>query len=137
VFEPVAEGKQDNLVFQLAGGEGIATYFNDTNGIGMDGFVDSTGDLEANATLGGFLAYQHYWTPKLASTAGYSYMWVDSPDEQGGGTYQEGHYGVLNIMFYPVDRIWTGFELLYGVREDQNGNSGDDGRLSFSVQYRF
>ena len=137
VFEPIAEGKQDSIVFQVAGGEGIANYYNDTNGIGMDGFVDSTGDLGAHGIVGGFVAYQHYWTQKFASTAGYSYLWVDSPAEQGGGTYEQGHYGVVNIMFYPADRIWTGFELLYGVREDQNGNTGDDGRLSFSVQYRF
>ncbi len=30
-----------------------------------------------------------------------------------------------------------GLEALYGIREDQDGNTGDDGRLSFSVQYRF
>lgn len=137
VFEPVAEGKQDSIVFQIAGGEGIGTYFNDTNGLAMDGFVDSTGDLSAHAIIGGFVAYQHYWTPKFASSAGYSYLRVDSPTEQGGGTYEQGHYGVVNIMFYPVDRIWTGFEVLYGVREDQDGSSGNDGRLSFSVQYRF
>jgi hypothetical protein len=30
-----------------------------------------------------------------------------------------------------------GGEVLYGVREDNDGSRGDDLRLQFSVQYRF
>jgi hypothetical protein len=137
VFDPVAKGKQDNLVFQFAGGQGIANYFNDTSGLGLDGFVNGGGDLSALSVFGGFAAYQHYWSEKWASTAGYSYLRMDNTSDQGGNTYRDGHYAVLNIMYYPVERIWCGLELLYGMREDEDGDTGDDVRLSFSVQYRF
>jgi hypothetical protein len=137
VWEPVAEGKQDNILFQIAGGEGIANYFNDTSGLGLDGFVDVGGDLDAIGVLGGFVAYQHYWGPKWATTAGYSYMYADGTSGQPTDTYESGHYLVANIVYYPVDRIWLGVEALYGIREDQSGETGDDGRLSFSIQYRF
>jgi hypothetical protein len=137
LFEPVAKGKQDNLVFQFAGGQGIANYFNDTNGLGMDGFVQSDLDLQSLGILGGFVAYQHYWSLKWASSAGYSFLRVDDASGQGGDTYESGHYMVVNIMFYPTERIWMGLEALYGIREDQDGDTGDDLRLSFSVQYRF
>jgi hypothetical protein len=137
MFEPIAEGKQDNIVFQIAGGEGIGNYFNDSSGLGLDGFVNSGGDLDALGIWGGFVAYQHYWLPKWATSVGYSYLQVDDSSDQGGGAYEKGHYAVANIMFYPTDRVWLGLEGLYGVREDQDGDSGDDGRVSFSVQYRF
>lgn len=137
LFEPVAKGKQDNVVFQVAGGQGIANYFNDTNGLGLDGFVNSGGDLSALTVWGGFAAYQHYWSPKWASTVGYSYMHVDGDGGQSDDTYKSGHYVVFNLMYYPADRIWLGVEALYGIREDRDGNTGDNGRISFSIQYRF
>jgi hypothetical protein len=40
-------------------------------------------------------------------------------------------------MWYPVERIWCGVECLYGIRQDRDGDSGNDLRLSMSVQYRF
>lgn len=137
VGEPIVKGKQDNVVFQLAGGKGIANYFNDTNGLGFDGFVNGRGNLEALGVYGGFVAYQHYWSAKWASTFGYSYLQVDNSADQGGGAFRLGHYAVANIMFYPTERVWMGIEALYGIRQDKDGNTGDDGRVSFSVQYRF
>jgi len=137
LFDAVAKGKQDNIVFQLAGGQGISYYFNDTNGLGLDGFVDAGGDLSALTVWGGFAAYQHYWSPKWASAIGYSYMHVDVEGDQPDDTYKSGHYFVANLMYYPADRLWVGVEFLYGIREDQNGNTGDNGRISFSMQYRF
>lgn len=137
VLEPVAKGQQDNVVFQIAGGEGIANYFNDSSGLGLDGFVDSGGDLDSLGIWGGFVAYQHYWVAKWATSVGYSYLRVDDSSDQADSTYESGHYVVANIVYYPNDRLWLGLEGLYGIREDQDGDSGDDGRLSFSVQYRF
>lgn len=136
-FEPVAKGQQDNVVFQIAGGRGIANYFNDTNGIGDDAFVKNNGNADALDIWGGFVAYQHFWAPKWASTIGYSYLRVYNVSSQPDGAYQSGHYGVLNLTYYPTERIWLGIEGLYGVRKDKDGNTGDDGRISFSVQYRF
>jgi hypothetical protein len=137
VFEPVAKGKQDNLVFQVAGGEGIANYINDTAGLGLDGFVNNHGNMEALFLWGGFAAYQHYWAPKWASSLGYSYLEVNNVSGQAPNAYHAGHYVVANIVYYPVDRITLGLEALYGIRQDNNGSSGDDARISFSAQYRF
>ena len=137
VLRPIAPGKQDNIVFQLAGGEGIANYINDPMGLGLDAFVKSNGDLEAIGSAGGYVAYQHYWAVKWASTVGYGYQHMYPVAGQNGSAYKGGHYAVANIMYYPTDRIWVGIEALYGVRQNVDGSSGNDGRLSFSVQYRF
>jgi hypothetical protein len=137
VLPEVAKGKRDNLVFQIAGGQGIANYFNDTSGLGQDGFVKANGDLAVLGIWGGFAAYQHFWNKKWGSSLGYSYLHVDGASGQAGSTYRSGHYVVANTTYYPAERVWIGLEALYGIREDQDGSTGDDGRLSFSVQYRF
>ena len=137
VFAPVAEGKQDNIVYQIAGGKGIANYFNDTSGLGLDGFLPSGGNLDALSLWGGFVAYQHYWAPQWASTVGYSYLHVYDVATQAPGTYQSGHYVVANITWIPMDRVLVGVEFLYGIRKDLSGAHGEDARVSFSAQYRF
>jgi len=62
---------------------------------------------------------------------------VNNVSGQSPDAYHAGHYVVANIVFYPVERITFGLEALYGIREDSSGHSGDDGRISFSAQYRF
>jgi hypothetical protein len=137
VLQPLAEGIQDNVVFQGTAGYGIENYINDTSGLGLDGFVDATGQLKALGVWGAYFAYQHYWAVKWASSIGYSYLHVDNNPDQAGGAYHAGHYVVVNVTYAPVERILCGLEALYGVRENKDANTGSDGRLSFSVQYRF
>jgi hypothetical protein len=130
--------KTDLVLYQVAGGNGIARYINDTGGLGLDAFLNTPGSsLEGLDTVAGVLAYQHWWAPKWASTAGYSIVVIDNASGQAGTTYHSGQYAVLNLRYYPADRVLIGGEVLYGIREDNNGNSGDDLRLQFSVQYRF
>ena len=43
----------------------------------------------------------------------------------------------LNLLFYPVKNVMLGGELLWGRRENNNGNSGDDTRFQFSAKYSF
>jgi hypothetical protein len=128
----------DQLLYQIAGGNGIARYVNDTGGLGLDAVLNAAGgSLDGLDTLAGVLAYQHWWAPKWASTAGYSFVVVDNASGQAGTAYHSGQYAVLNLRYYPADRVLIGGELLYGIREDNDGSSGDDIRLQFSVQYRF
>ena len=134
----VDEKHIDALLFQVAGGRGIARYVTDTNGLGLDGVIGAVGDdLDGLDTFAGMLAYQHWWSAKWASTIGYSIALVDNDDSQAGSAYHSGQYGVLNLRYYPAERVLIGGELLYGLREDNNGDTGDDLRLQFSAQYRF
>ena len=51
--------------------------------------------------------------------------------------YHSGQYVLVNLRYYPAERVMLGGEVLYGMREDSDGSSGDDVRLQFSAQYRF
>ncbi len=133
----IATGKQDNIVFQATGGEGIENYINDTAGLGFDGFFNADGQISGLSVWGGFLAYQHYWSPKWGSSLGYSYLRVNNSPDQSNATYHGGQYLVGNLIFNPVERVALGLEGLYGVREDKDGSTGNDIRVSFSAQFRF
>jgi len=137
VFEPLEKGKPDNIVYQLVYGHGIANYINDTSGLGQDAFVNNTGHLNALTEWGGFVAYQHWWHAKWCSSVGYSYLKLENDSGQTPGDYKDGHYLVVNVMYFPIERICLGLEGLYGIRQDKDGATGEDGRMSFSVQYRF
>lgn len=128
----------DSVLFQAAGGNGIARYVNDTNGLGLDAVMASPGDdLDGQSLFAGVLAYQHWWTAKLGSTFCYSYVGVDNDSSQPGSAYHSGQYFVANLRYYPAERVMLGVEGLYGIREDKDGDKGDDLRVQMSAQYRF
>jgi hypothetical protein len=128
----------DSVLFQVAGGNGIARYVNDTNGLGLDAVLVAPGeDLDGLGLFAGMLAYQHWWTPKWGSTFCYSYVTVDNASGQAPSDYHSGQYAVANVRYYPAERVMLGGEALYGIREDNDGDRGDDLRLQFSAQYRF
>jgi hypothetical protein len=128
----------DSVLYQVAGGNGIARYVNDTNGLGLDAVLSASGEhLNGLGVFAGMLAYQHWWTPKWGSTFAYSYVNVDNASGEAGSDYHTGQYAVANVRYYPAERVMVGGEVLYGVREDNDGDKGDDVRLQLSVQYRF
>jgi hypothetical protein len=128
----------DAVLFQAAFGNGIARYINDTSGLGLDAVLRTPGgDLDGLNTFAGMIAYQHWWAQKWASTAGYSIVSIDNASGEPGSDYHSGQYVVVNLRYYPAERVLLGVELLYGIREDKDGSHGDDVRLQFSAQYRF
>ena len=132
------EKKTDSVLFQIAGGNGIARYLNDTGGLGLDAVIVTPGDdLDGLAVIAGMLGYQHWWHRKWGSTLAYSFVNVDNASGQAPTDYHQGHYAVINLRYYPAERVMLGGEVLYGIREDNDGSRGDDLRLQFSVQYRF
>jgi hypothetical protein len=132
------EKHADSVLFQIAGGNGIARYVNDTSGLGLDAVLAVPGDdLDGQELIAGMVAYQHWWDPKWGSTAGYSFVAVDNASGQPGSDYHSGQYIVVNLRHYPAERVMLGGEVLYGLREDNDGDQGDDLRVQFAVQYRF
>lgn len=128
----------DQFLYQLAAGNGIGRYVNDTSGLGLDGVIGTSGEsLDGLPIYAGMVGYQHWWNQKWASTFCYSFVDVENKSSQPDSTYHRGNYALVNLRYYPTERVMIGGEVLYGNREDKSGKSGDDIRLQFSVQYRF
>jgi hypothetical protein len=43
----------------------------------------------------------------------------------------------MNVLHYPAANLLVGAELLWGEREDFDGDTGGDVRLQFSFKYNF
>jgi hypothetical protein len=128
----------DSILFQVAGGNGIARYINDTGGLGLDAAIEAPGDsLDGQEVFAALLAYQHWWHRKWGSTASYSIVTVNNASGTAPTDYNSGQYVLVNLRYYPTERVMLGGEVLYGKREDSDGSTGDDVRLQFSAQYRF
>lgn len=120
-------------------GEGIASYMNDG---GMDAGPDRVPttpgvQLEAVQLTGVSLYYDHWWSSRFSSSAGYSFTEVDNTPGQTPDTFKKGQYASVNLLYYPVKNVLVGGELLWGEREDLNGATGDDTRMQVTFKYNF
>ncbi|HEU0310046.1 MAG TPA: DcaP family trimeric outer membrane transporter [Sphingomicrobium sp.] len=133
-------------------GRGIATYMNDG---GMDlapaaalgpvppifpippEFLGTLLSAEA-VKLTGISAYVDLqWTKQLSSALGYSFTKVDNTNFQEASAFRKGSYASGNLLWMPADRILAGVELLWGKREDNDGDDGTDLRLQSTFKFSF
>jgi hypothetical protein len=134
--------EKDAIRLQVVYGEGIASYMND-GGMDLAPAVSySAGvasDLQADAVpLTGVLAYyDRYWSSKWSSSIGYSFTEVDNTNFQEPGAFKKIDYASGNLLYYPVENVMLGGELMWGQRENNDGASEDDVRFQFSVKYNF
>jgi hypothetical protein len=80
----------DRISWQLAGGTAIASYMNDG---GTDLAPNAQLRAEAVQSLGWFVYYNHAWSDKWTSAAGYSQHTQDNTDGQFGNAFHRGSYG--------------------------------------------
>ena len=125
---------RDNLLLQFAYGHGIANYFNDG---GVDLAPSASLSAEAVPILGVLVYYDHYWNQKWSSSIGFSETSQDNSGGQTAGAFHAGRYFSGNLLYYPAKNIMVGGELLWGERENNNGNTGDDTRVQFSAKFNF
>jgi hypothetical protein len=81
--------------------------------------------------------YDHWWSEKWSSSIGYSFTEVDNTNFQEPDTFQKSNYASGNLLYYPVDNLMIGGELLWGQRTNLGDESEDDVRFQFSVKYNF
>jgi hypothetical protein len=126
---------KDNVLMQVAYGDGISNYFNDG---GVDLAPSSpTGGAEALPILGVLLYYDKYWNEKWSSSIGYS---VTSQSNSAGQTptaYKQGQYASANLLYYPARNVMVGGEFISGKLEQNSGASASDNRFQFSTKVSF
>ncbi|MFO1407480.1 MAG: DcaP family trimeric outer membrane transporter [Steroidobacteraceae bacterium] len=134
---------KDKILWQYVYGHGIASYMND-GGVDLapkGRFPTETdpGNVSPEAIpLTGIVAYyDHYWNEKFSTSFGYSTTYVDNSNLQDPDAYRSGQYTSLNLLYYPVPNVMIGGEVLWGDLEYKNGDTQDDTRVQFSVQYKW
>lgn len=127
---------RDDVRVMIVGGDGLGRHvaLNFANGAAL---TDS-GGLEAIGTLGGFVAYRHWWNQKWRSNAVLSYMEVDNPVQFTGTSVGESNWsGQVNLLYSPVPPFTFGIEYLVAEQELENGLDGRLDRVQFTGKYAF
>lgn len=140
----------DSVQFQLAHGEGIGRYINDTccsyysdeaDGTGgtggIDGGLDANGDLTAIPVTAGFIYYNKHWNKKWSSAIGYSFLSVDNLATQKDKALKNSTYTSTNLIWYPTSQVKAGIEILYGDVQSNSGLTADDYRVQMSVGFKY
>jgi hypothetical protein len=143
-------GSSFNVAFATARlgavyGRGIASYMND-GGMDLgpnvaiirepDGFV-LIPSAEA-VKLFGLTAYVDFnWSKEWTSSIGYSFDQVHNTSFQTDTAFHKGQYASVNLLWHPASNVFTGGELLWGRRADNDGNAGRDLRFQYSFHWDF
>ena len=130
---------RDRFMFQVTYGDGIGRYINDLQEVGGQDavFNPQTGALETIPVFSGYVAFQHWWQEMWRSTITYSWVDVDNLSFQEDSDYAHTDRAIVNLMWSPVPRIDIGAELLWGQRENKDGNNGTARQFQFAAKYRF
>ncbi|MEM9669126.1 MAG: DcaP family trimeric outer membrane transporter [Pseudomonadota bacterium] len=128
--------EQDDIRFNIVGGEGVGRYvgLNATNAA----FVSPTGELEPITTVGGLVAYRHvFGNSTWRTNFGWSGLFADNPDFSAPTVTKMIQSGFASLLFDIAPRVTVGGEALYGIREQDDGQTGDLFRFTFSTKYAF
>jgi hypothetical protein len=136
-------GKKDAVKLSFVYGKGIQNFMNDAPvdvGVEPSNSSDPRRPIKGVALpLLGVMAYlDHTWSKRWASSIGYSMLNISNSEGQLPDAFHRGHYGSGNILFYPVDRVMVGTEVIWGRRENfLDGFSSEDVHVQFSFKYNF
>lgn len=135
-------GSKDAVKLSFVYGHGIQNYMNDAP---VDvGVERNTSDPRrpikgvALPVLGVMAYLDHTWSKRFASSIGYSMLNISNSEGQLDDAFRRGHYASANLLFYPVNNVMIGTEVIWGRRENfRDGFSSEDVHLQFSFKYNF
>lgn len=129
---------RDALLFQLNVGKGYGRYVNDLNTVGsFDGYITTEGELKLIDVLSGYVAYRHRWNDRFRSNAIFGFVGLDNPNEVPGDFYKRTYRASTNLFWSPTRRFDVGAELLWGMREDEDGQRGFASQFQLAAKYLF
>ncbi len=126
---------KDDLRFMLLGGNlGRYAGLNFTN----DVVLNSNGDFDTIDGFAGYLAYRHFWTEKMRSTAFYAVGSYNNPNVlNGSNANQASESWSLNFFYSPIPKLDIGAEYRWAKRELENNDNGTLNRVQFTTKYSF
>src|SRR5690606_20801562 len=126
----------DDRKFSVTHGQ-VARYVG-RGGTAADAVTNTTsGDLEATDVTAAFVAYRHFWTPKVRSTIAYSMLEADYHADAATGLNEKATSARINLMYSPVKEVTYGVEYSNAKLEKVSGAEGTMDRLQFTAKYSF
>ena len=135
--------KKDIAKLSFVYGHGIENYMNDAPvdvGIALTHSTNPRVPIKGVALpVTAFMAYlDHTWNKRFSSSLGYSMLNISNSEGQTPSAFHRGHYASGNLLFYPVDNVMFGSEVIWGRRDNfLDGFHSDDVHIQFSFKYNF
>ena len=98
------------------------------------GVVDNTGLTNAQSWFA-YAGYNHYWTPKLNSNLATYWSGTELADIQSDDTINRAGSVHANLIYFPYNKASVGFEYMWGLRENKNGEQGTANRIQFMAKF--
>ncbi len=108
--------------------------------LGFDGGNDAviTPDgLDAISHWQIYGGYSHYWTDSLNSTISTAWAELDNSEFQPGNAIHRAGSVHVNLIWFPYKNVSTGFEYMWGIRENNDGAEGTASRIQFMTKFVF
>ena len=92
---------RDAINLQVAYGNGMARYVNDTGGQGLDAAPRSQADptLKALPLFAPWVSYQHWWARSVRSNATFGFAQIQNTEFQPGNMYHKSTYSWANSIY--------------------------------------
>jgi hypothetical protein len=121
------------IVGSFTYGEGVGRYI--INGFGQDAFVEADGDVEAIEAWGVAGQISQALTDEITVAAAFGRTEIE---DSFAPTDLDNTNSVHASLFWrPIDRLMIGGEVIWGNRENADGQSDSNVRLQSSVQVSF
>ena len=114
-------------------GDGVGRYI--LNGFGQDAFLEADGDISTIEAYGVTAQVTQQVTDKV--TLGLAYGRYEALDTFGPNDLDNVNTVHATAFYSPTDRVTLGGELIWGNRENDNGDDDDAFRVQTSVQVNF
>jgi hypothetical protein len=123
---------------QATGGQAISRFFHDLAGQGLDLIYDPDQDLSyLPFTLGGYVTYEHHWSPKVLSNFTYGTLYLHTTSFTPDETYYQGDNFRINTFWSIVEGARIGAEYIFAFRRDKGGAKGTANRVNLLFYYDF
>ncbi len=138
LFPTAHNTQKDNLMFSGVVGSGIQYYIDDLSGLGLDAApLHSPNSIDALSSIGGYMAYQHYWSKNTSSTAVAGYLDLEENKYLPVQTFKNSQYFAVNFMATPFSNFSFGIEFMHGKLKAQNNKNASANRIQTMVSYSF
>jgi hypothetical protein len=129
---------KDQFLWSVGAGRAVAHYFAGSNGLNQDAFLQADGQLSLPSLVAAMASYTHtLWGDRLGLTGIYSVLHFFNLQAGTDTTFRRSQYVGGVLQYFPNKRFMTGFEYLFGQRENRNGDTGSDNRLQVSTMVKF
>ncbi|MFM1896074.1 MAG: hypothetical protein RLZZ385_1148, partial [Pseudomonadota bacterium] len=124
-----------NLRFMVSHGNGLGRHV--TLATYGDAALADDGRRQLITVSSAVVAYQHYWTNRLRSTAAYGWSRARLPDWVDGAQTRQARHGNLNLVWTLRPDTSLGLEAMVAGREVRDGRDGRLRRLQATLRVNF